>query len=215
MNLKDIESHFRKKTQTVSDVEKFFSVFVPIVKVKDTLHVLFQVRADTLRHQPGEVSFPGGKVEKGETFLEAAIRETSEELGVSEQNLTVFGELDSQLNSINHMIFPFVGTIDDYENASLTLNRDEVEQIFTVPLDFFVETPPKVYKMFYQGGMDETFPVEKIKNHEIYRNRRLSYPVYFYEYEERIIWGLTAKITKNLIKELQRLTKEEPLEGMQ
>lgn len=213
MKLNDIQRYFQDRKDSTYGMENFYSVFVPLVQVDRSLHLLFQVRAQGLRHQPGEVAFPGGKVERGEAFVEAAIRETCEELGLAKQDLSVFGSLDAQLNAFNNMIFPFVGTIQDFQEEKLETNPGEVERIFTVPVDFFADHPPKAYNMRYEGGMDKEFPVHKIKNQEMYANRKWTHPVYFYEYEDHIIWGLTAKITKNLIEELKEIDADRRLEG--
>lgn len=202
MNINDIEKYFKNKKGNAAGTEIFYSIFVPVVLVEGSPHLLYQVRSEHLRTQPGEISFPGGKVERGESFAVAAVRETCEELGVKKEELSVFGSMDAQLNAFNHLTFPFVGTIRDFRDDRLKINQSEVESIFTVPLDFFVETSPKVYNMFYQGAMDEAFPIHKIKNQDDYKNRKLVHPVYFYEYQDYIIWGLTARITKNLIQEL-------------
>ncbi|MDG2702973.1 CoA pyrophosphatase, partial [Vibrio parahaemolyticus] len=57
------------------------AVLVPLVQVDGEWHVLFEVRSLTMRKQPGDISFPGGKLDGGETAQEAALRETYEELG--------------------------------------------------------------------------------------------------------------------------------------
>lgn len=204
MKLHQIEEYFKEKKENNLRGDSLYAVFVPLVNKNDSIHLLFQVRSENLRHQPGEVAFPGGRVEPGESFQEAAMRETCEELGTSLEDLQIFGSLEIQFNALSRMIFPYVGSIKNYEEDKLTLNPCEVEKVVTIPLEFFRNTEPQIHHMFYRGGMEEGFPLERIRNHESYKDRKLMVPVYFYEYEGLNIWGLTAKITRNLVLELER-----------
>lgn len=203
MKLHHIETYFNEKKEFGPRGESLYAVFVPLINKDDAPHLLFQVRSANLRHQPGEVAFPGGRVEPGESFQEAALRETCEELGTEPEDLQIYGPLEIQFNALSRMIFPFVGTIKNYEEDKLNLNPCEVEKVVTIPLEFFRNTEPQIHHMYYRGGMEEGFPVERIRNHESYQDRTLMVPVYFYEYEGLNIWGLTAKITRNLVLELE------------
>ena len=71
--------------------ETSFAVLIPLIKKEDGYHVLFEVRARHLNKQPGEVCFPGGKVEPGETTYEAAVRETTEELFIQREHIESSG----------------------------------------------------------------------------------------------------------------------------
>ncbi|MEF1862735.1 CoA pyrophosphatase, partial [Neisseria gonorrhoeae] len=70
------------------------SVLIPIIEINNTHYILFEVRSKNLKHQPSEISFPGGKIESGETPYEAVIRETCEELGTFSDNIEVISSLD-------------------------------------------------------------------------------------------------------------------------
>lgn len=202
MELDKIKEVFRNRKSKMFDVQRHYAVFVPLVIVAGKPHILYQVRSDTMKRQPGEISFPGGKVEEGESFKQAAIRETCEELGVEEEQLEVIGELDFLLNTFSDMIYPFLGFIKNFDIKKLNISKDEVQEIFTVPLSYFLTNKPQVYDMSYRADISEEFPFHKIKNGASYQQRTMTYPVYFYEYDNYIIWGLTAKITRNLVKEL-------------
>ncbi|RBP66663.1 NUDIX domain-containing protein [Alkalibaculum bacchi] len=202
MNIQEIVKVFENKKSKPFDIENYFSVLVPIIQVKGELHLLFQVRSNRIRRQPGEISFPGGKIERDETPKEACIRETYEEMGICEEQIEIIGQLDHLLNHTNDMIYPFVGILDKVCVENIDFSKDEVEEIFTVPLQYFMDHKPEVYDMSYKVAEDNSFPFHKIKNGPVYQNRIMTYPVYFYEYEKYIIWGLTAKITRNFIREL-------------
>ena len=80
MNLNYIQKKISNRKGRPLGIEKDFSVLLPLIKVKDELHILYEVRSKNLDTQPGEISFPGGMVENGETYKDAAVRETIEEL---------------------------------------------------------------------------------------------------------------------------------------
>ena len=73
--------------------EKAYAVLLPLITIDNEWHVLYEVRSETIS-QPGEVSFPGGRIEAGESPQEAAVRETHEELNIPTEAITVLGEID-------------------------------------------------------------------------------------------------------------------------
>lgn len=202
MKIKTIVDLFQERKSKSLAEKKYYAVLVPIIQVDHEPHLLYQVRSQTLNRQPGEISFPGGKVEDGENPLHAALRETHEEMGIQNENIKIIGELDCLLNISNDLIYPFLGLLHNVQFENIKYCSDEVAEIFTVPIDFFIQNKPEVYDMSYKVDVDGTFPFHKIKNGETYQNRTMTEPVYFYEYDNYIIWGLTAKITRNFIKEL-------------
>lgn len=202
MDINRVNHIFKGRESKAFDVNNFYAVLVPIIEVKNTLHLLYQVRSNTIHRQPGEISFPGGKIEKGETPLQGALRETEEEMGIKVDSIEVIGELDYLINNTNDIIYPFLGHLNKVNFDQIQYSADEVSDIFTVPIDYFIKNKPEVYDMSYKVDVDEVFPFHKIKNSTVYKERKMTYPVYFYEYNNYIIWGLTAKITRNFIKEL-------------
>ena len=153
----------------------------------------------TLKRQPGEISFPGGEVEKGETYEEAAIRETIEELNINENNIYVIGELDYFVSYYNSTIHSFLATIDGINVDKVQPNKGEVDHIFTVPVDFFIKNEPKVYYVDLHTSINRDFPYNLIQNGENYNWQKGKHSVYFYRYNDYIIWGYTAKMTKHFI----------------
>ena len=77
---------------------KNYAVFIPLIKIDGEDHILFEVRSKNIT-QPGEVSFPGGRVEDGEDFKNAAIRETIEELLLDREDIEYMGYSSMILNS--------------------------------------------------------------------------------------------------------------------
>ncbi len=93
---------------------KKFAVLVPIVETRDGHSLIFEKRAGSLRRQPGEICFPGGKLEPGESPEMCAVRETTEELRVSEGQIGVLGPGDIFVSPFDLIIYPYIGKINDY-----------------------------------------------------------------------------------------------------
>ncbi|MFZ5644616.1 MAG: NUDIX hydrolase [Bacillota bacterium] len=176
------------------------SVLLPVVFKEGKDQILFEVRSKSLNRQPGEICFPGGKVENGEQPdpLKTAIRETTEELGISERDIEILGPLDIFVTPLSTMIYPFAGRIN---TRIINPSPREVEEIFLVPVDFFLETPPYVTYVEVATRYDRDFPLEKVP--PAYKEGwqpKSSYPMYFYEYDRYFIWGLTARILYNFLR---------------
>jgi peroxisomal coenzyme A diphosphatase NUDT7 len=185
---------------------KRYAVAVPLVERDNEMHVLFQVRAKSLRSQPGEISFPGGRIEKGEENLEAALRETSEELGIDYSNMEVLGASDILITPHNRIIYPFGIYIKD--SNLVKPSEVEVDHVFYVPLSFFKENEPliKSVKVVSEPD-DEFFPYEDMKKVKMsqYKWDTGKNAIYFYRYRNYIIWGITAKILYNFLGKTRML----------
>lgn len=200
-DLMKIKAKLQKKSPMPVDVKNRFAVMIPLIKRKGEIHLLFEKRALTLRNQPGEISFPGGRIEKNETPWEAALRETCEELLIEEKDLEIYAEGDFLVNPYAAIIYTFIGEIkkDFFE---ISPSRAEVESIFTVPLKFFMKTEPKTYTINLKVNRSEDFPYHLIPNGKNYKFKRGREEVLFYDYKGQIIWGFTAKMARRFVERI-------------
>ncbi|MEQ6377324.1 CoA pyrophosphatase [Bacillaceae bacterium S4-13-56] len=176
-----------------------FSVLLPLVEINEEVHILFEIRSQNLRRQPGEICFPGGKMDKeDQTTMMTAIRETTEELGISEKNITQVYPIDYLVSPFGLIIFPYVAHITDFN--SMTINPEEVEEIFTVPLSYFMNKEPEIFHINLEVKPETNFPFELIPGGEEYNWRTKKIDENFYIYEGKAIWGLTAQIIKHFVE---------------
>jgi peroxisomal coenzyme A diphosphatase NUDT7 len=198
MNLDIIKDRIKNWHAKPQGIRLYYSVLLPLIKVDGKLNILYEVRADDLNTQPGEISFPGGRVEKGESFKEAAIRETCEELNIEENRLEFLGQLDYMITPYNIIIYSYAAHLKE-GISNIKVNSDEVKRIFTVPLNFFLNNEPDFFQMTIEVQENKEFPYELVPEGRNYKWRKGKYPVYFYHYKDYIIWGFTALVTKNFV----------------
>jgi 8-oxo-dGTP pyrophosphatase MutT (NUDIX family) len=176
-----------------------YAVMLPLIQKEDGIHVLFEVRSKQLRRQPGEICFPGGRIDSGDADEKAAaIRETTEELGITRDDISQVFPLDYMFSPFGMMLFPFVGFINN--PGSIQPNPSEVGELFSVPLTFFIEKDPEIYRIEFKANPEENFPFNLIPGGENYKWRTRGLEEYFYLYEDKVIWGLTAKILAHFIE---------------
>ncbi len=189
------------KNRTPRPLGKFLhhAVMVLFFQIDGNLHVLFNKRASTLEHQPGDICFPGGRQEGNETLLETALRETEEELGISREKIQLLGQTDYIISISSAVITPFVGFVKDLHPADIRFNTDEVAEIFTVPFSFFTTTEPEIHYLYFQANTPDDFPFERITGGENYPFAKPKIPELFYDYFGNIIWGITAQITHHIV----------------
>lgn len=176
-----------------------YSILVPLVEKNEEIHVLFEIRSQELRRQPGEICFPGGKMEKVDrTIKDAALRETEEELRIDRGNITDVYPLDYLVTPFGMIVYPFAGFVRMPQH--INPNPKEVEDIFTVPLSFFMETAPKIHHVHIHVQPEEDFPFDLIIGGRNYNWRTGKIDEYFYIYEDKVIWGLTARILSRFVE---------------
>ncbi len=181
-----------------------YSVLIPIVTIDNKDYLLYHVRALTLRRQPGEVAFPGGGRENDESFAETAIRETSEELGLSKNKIALIGAMDYIVATTGNVIRPFVARLLIDSLDELNINKGEVDSVFLVAIDELIKQKPDHQQVELESIMPENFPYHKIENGEYYDWKFGPFNVYFYTIGDKVIWGLTAKITKRFLYYLKK-----------
>ncbi|MDO4617179.1 MAG: CoA pyrophosphatase [Lachnospiraceae bacterium] len=167
------------------------SVLIPLIRnSQGEPELLFQVRSADLADQPGDICFPGGRTEEGESYVETAVREACEELLITPEQVEILGPSD-ELHTGRLIVHPYAGILRDYDYS---FSRDEVSEVFTVPLQWFLHHEPKRYVMDWKPDFPEDFPFDKIYGGRNYAWRERKDTVLFYEYEDRVIWGMTAKM---------------------
>jgi len=191
---------FKGRNSKAIGVFKESAVMILLTEEVGELSVVFEVRALKLRSQPGDVCMPGGKLELGENPRETAIRETMEELNLKRDQIEIIGDMDYYISPYGNIMYAFVGKL---KYGPINPNPDEVNHIFKVPLKFFLEHEPLLYKMEIGPIKQEGFPFHLINGGKDYKFRKGYLDEYFYEYNNYIIWGFTAQIIKSFIEVLQ------------
>jgi 8-oxo-dGTP pyrophosphatase MutT (NUDIX family) len=149
-------------------------VLVPLVRDGDQWALLFSRRSANLAAHSGQIAFPGGAVEAGETLDAAAVREAEEEVGIHAGAVELIGRLDDVVTNSGFLVAPFIGVIR--EKIDYVIQESEVTEVFEVPIDALLELwQPEVRYV---------------------RFRDSDYPAYFYHYNEYEIWGLTGRMLK-------------------
>lgn len=158
------------------------AVLAPIVRRPEGWSLLFTERAAHLASHAGQISFPGGRLEPGETAVDAALREAEEEIGLTRDFITPIGGFEPYETGTGFRIAPIVAFV----GPGFTLKPDprEVADVFEAPFDFFMD----------------------VANHERregeWRGRRGAY--YAMPYQDRFIWGATAGMIRALYERLYR-----------
>ncbi|MEQ1754611.1 MAG: CoA pyrophosphatase [Micropepsaceae bacterium] len=157
------------------------AVLVPIVERDQCLSVIFTRRADHLARHAGQVSFPGGRVNEGEAnAIDAALRETEEEVGLSRMYVEVIGELDRYETGTGFSIQPIVGLVSD--GFELKIDPSEVAEVFEVPLRFLMDRQNHEQRTGSWQGIERRYHAMNFGRH--------------------YIWGATAGILINLYETL-------------
>jgi len=149
-------------------------VLIPLIRSKSGWSILLTKRAENLAAHSGQIAFPGGGVEDGESFSEAAKREAEEEVGIPQKDVELIGRLDDLITNSGFLVAPFVGVI--HEPIQYVMQESEVVEIFEVPIDALLD------------------PSKPEVRYVSFRNRK--YPAYFYPYRQYDIWGLTGRMLK-------------------
>lgn len=161
---------------------KHASVLIPLIQTTNGLEIVLTKRAAHLKHHPGQISFPGGKVEEQDAnVVITALREAEEEIGLQANDVDVVGQLKEYHTITGYIITPIIGFIP--ENYAFIADENEVAEIFTVPFNHFV---------------NESNHIDlEVKRHGSKHN------IYFMPYLDYNIWGATAAILKDLVVHLR------------
>jgi len=200
MNINDIKNKVKNNKPYINGWERMkrSAIIIPLVKVDNEVFILFEVRAKKLNSQPGDICFPGGKIDNDETPKRAALREMFEELGI--KNIEIIKELDTVVRYDGIIIHPYLGIIEDIEE--ININESEVDHVFYVPLNYLLNHEPLEVNSKLKFERPEEFPYDLIVNKENYQFREANYRSLFYKYENYNIWGITAEMLKNFLEKL-------------
>lgn len=205
MNKDEILAKLNNHTPGILGADELYkyAILLPLVEKEDGLHLVFEVRAASLRRQPGEICFPGGKIDPDDRNARtAALRETEEELGIKKEHISDIFPLDYLVSSFGMIVYPYMGLIDN--TADILPNPAEVDEFFSVPLQFFLKTPPEIHYVNVTMEPEESFPFELIPGGKDYEWGSGKIAEHFYIFGDKVIWGLTARIILHFIEQLQK-----------
>jgi len=212
MNKLDILKSNLPKVPGILGKDEFFNsaVLIPLVFVDDEYHLLFEKRAANIK-QGGEICFPGGRVEKTDkSTVDTALRETFEEIGVNSKNIKVIGKLDILFGPRGVLVEPIIAEVKINTLSELTLDKSEVEKVFSVLLSFFEKNEPEHFKIHSsvthksynsKGEEEELILPNNHGNDTYYKSIR---DVLVYKTEGEIIWGITARLVYEIVKLLKK-----------
>ena len=149
------------------------AVLLLLVQAKGEAALLLTLRSQSVDRHKGQISLPGGSVEPGESPLHAALRESGEEIGVREEDVTILGALEEEETVVSGFrLAPFVGTIP--YPYPLRLSAAEVHRVLEVPVRTFLDPRNLRAELWNHDGAPRT--------------------VYFFSVEGGVVWGATARV---------------------
>ncbi|AMO56090.1 DNA mismatch repair protein MutT [Endozoicomonas montiporae] len=170
--LRELEQKFQNYPyQSLNSDLPQAAVLIPLVRQDNSFHLILTRRASHMNTHSGEVAFPGGKKDEADTdLLSTALRESWEEISLEPGLVKIIGRGSSVVSRFGLEVTPFVGVIAQL--PELRANTDELDRIFTVPLEFLLN-PDNLQSDLWQ-----------MSEH--------TYRMPFFQYREYRIWGLTA-----------------------
>ncbi|MGI9355904.1 MAG: NUDIX hydrolase [Rhizobiaceae bacterium] len=158
------------------------AVLIPVIDRGGAAHILLTQRTEHLNSHSGQVAFPGGKIDAGESAEEAALREAHEEVGLEPEDIEVLGTFGTYYSGSGFSIAPVVGQVRGH--PQLVINDNEVAAAFEVPLAWLMDRDR--YNIESRTWQDR----ERFFYAMPYMDRSIVPPV------ERRIWGVTAGIIR-------------------
>lgn len=168
-------------SELYTDTLRDAAVLVPVIDREDGATVLLTQRASHLRNHPGQIAFPGGRIDpEDKTACDAALRETQEEVGLDPTHIEVVGHMPYYLSGSGFRIQPVLSVVNP--DFHLTINRQEVDEAFEVPLAFLMD------------------PANHQRGSRRFQGRERFY--FTMPYERHFIWGITAGILHMIYERL-------------
>ncbi len=163
---------------------KCAAVLVPLIWWEEQWNIVFTRRTQEVEHHKGQVSFPGGGCEVGESVPEeTALREAGEEIGLDPADLRLLGRLNDVLTITRYRVSPVVGIMP--WPYPLKLEEVEVARVFTIPLAWLADRSNWDEQPARPGGSLRPFPL-----------------VTYHPYDGETLWGISARITLNFLSVL-------------
>ncbi len=177
-----VEKLAGRKKRSINFPEYKKSAVLILFMEKDGLpHVIMTLRTDKVSTHKGQVSFPGGGYDSTDKdFLETALRETMEEVGIPPEEIEVLGEFDEYISIMGYHVYVHVGAIN--RAHEYVVCRDEIDEMLEVP-----------FSIFYN---EEYSKCEKITH-----NGR-EFDVFYYDFGTTTIWGMTARIITDFARKV-------------
>jgi len=165
------------------------AVLLLLLQGENGWELLFTRRTETVQDHKGQVSFPGGSYEPGDTSLqETALREAFEEIGLEPDQVRILGELDPMLTRTSFLVTPVIGTTQG--PLTFTLSPEEVGRVFTIPLGWLAEAGHYFERAYYRPDIGASELL-----------------VFFEEYDGEIVWGITARLVVSLLRVLNLVSE--------
>lgn len=147
---------------------------------RNEVSILYTRRSRHLRSHSLQISFPGGKRdESDESFMDCALRETEEEIGLPRQRIQMWGEGKLLFLPRTAAIVPVVGVVHDFHVSELKINLDEVEEVFCIPINSLISPTATRHTQFRTGYSVPVFVVDQLR-----------------------IWGITGYLTYFFLRSL-------------
>jgi len=156
------------------------AVMIIMEEIENDYQIYLTLRSSNLNSHKGQISFPGGRADEGETVIETALRETYEEIGINKNELQIIGELSTLfVPPSNSIISPVVSLVHSKPNISI--NPDEVEEYFTSQFSYFTNEANIITENWTLNGKDVVVPL-------------------WHLHPKTPLWGATAIILSELIE---------------
>jgi 8-oxo-dGTP pyrophosphatase MutT (NUDIX family) len=156
------------------------AVLIALYEKDGAQHILFQVRTELVLHHKGQISFPGGAEDPGDSdLLMTALRETEEEIGLVREDIEVLGQLDDLITISNFIVTPYVGRITRPAPYPFAPSGFEVAELLEVPVPHLID------------------PANQNQEPVPWRDRMAPPPSY--SFGEHVIWGATGRLLQRFL----------------